>query len=304
MKRPIFLSFIFLLSMGCVSQSQHNNILNKCDSLYSILESERAVICSLNDRITALTDSIIMYSYPADQRYSYIIELVRSEKFDEAYIEIDSLVKVFPKSPEAKLVVDQIAKIEKRKAEIKAEEDRRKALGFKIFKDKSVISSDHSDGKIIRYTFTNFYYDREYYFDRTNDVGTYCIKTADKGHTYLQADLSIYTNLNHAFTPIVYACKIVDGKLYNISNFECHYESYETYGAYLGNYPEISHDFSKVNTVNYSLGAHISNEDTHHPIIVVTGKNGTTLNDVNGLTVDDVFNKCEVIRILNRNKLK
>lgn len=303
MNKSLLLSIVALLSIGCVPKSQHDELLNKCDSLCCVIESERAVIRSLEDRIASLKDSVIMYSYPADQRYQYIVELVKLEKFDEACVEIDNLKKVFPKSAEANKVAEQITKIEKRRAELKAEEERRKALGFKVFKDKSVVIEKRGDGAQVKYTFSNFFYEREYYFNHIEDIGEYYYRTADKGHTYLQADLSIYTRSNYASPPSVYACKIVDGKLRKISRFACNYESYETYGAYLGNYSETSHDFSKVNTVNYKLGAEVSNEETRQPILVVTGKNGNSV-DVDGMTVEDVYEKCEVIRILNRGQLK
>ena len=302
MKKYFLLSMISLAAIGCVSQSTHDSVLKQCDSLMTVLESEREVIKSLEDRVKSLSDSVVMYSYPANQRYDYIVDLVKGEKFEEAYVEIDNLKKIFPKSSEAQKVAAQITLIEKRKAEIKAEEERRKALGFKVFKDQSVVTAVKKSGDQVKYTFSNFHYDREFTFEYIADIEEYYYRTADKGNTYLQADLSIYTKANYASTPSVYVCKIVDGKLSRIAYFSCEYARFETYGAYLGNYSETSHDFSKVNTVRYKMGAQISIKDSRLPLVVLMGKNDDSVT-VEGMTVEDVNEKCEVIRILNRNRL-
>lgn len=302
MKKFFLLSLISLAAIGCVSQATHDSVLKQCDSLMTILESEREVIKSLEDRVKSLSDSVVMYSYPANQRYDYIVDLVKAEKFDEAYAEIDDLKKLFPRSSEAQMVGTQVALIEKRKAEIKAEEERRKALGFKVFKDQSVVTAVNTSGDQVKYTFSNFHYGREFTFEYIADVDEYYYLTADKGNTYLQADLSIYTKADYASTPSVSVCKIVDGKLSRIARFYCKYARYETYGAYLGNYSETSHDFSKVNTVRYKIGAEISVEESRLPLVVLMGKNDELVS-LDGMTVEDVNEKCEVIRILNRNSL-
>ena len=302
MKKYIYITLVACVAISCVSQSTHDSVLKKCDSLMVVLESEREVIKSLEHRVSSLSDSVVMYSYPANQRYDYIVDLVKNEKFDEAYTEIDNLKKIFPKSSEAQKIDAQILIIEKRKAEIKAEEERRKALGFKVFKDQSVVNTGKDNGDQVRYTFSNFHYNREFTFEYIADIEEYYYRTADKGNTYLQADLSIYTKANYAYTPSVYVCKIVDGKLSRVGYFSCEYARFETYGAYLGNYSETSHDFSKVNTVRYKMGAQISNEESRLPLVVLMGKNNESVT-VEGMTVEDVNEKCVVIRILNRNKL-
>lgn len=63
MKKLMLLSIVALLSIGCVPKSQHDELLNKCDSLCCVIESERAVIRSLEERVASLTDSVIMFSY-------------------------------------------------------------------------------------------------------------------------------------------------------------------------------------------------------------------------------------------------
>ena len=73
------------------------------------------------------------------------------------------------------------------------------------------------------------------------------------------------------------------------------------YGAYIGNYSETSHDFSKVNTVRWKIAAEVSNEDSKLPLVILTGKDGGYTDST--LSLDEVHNKCQVIKILNRNKI-
>ena len=62
------------------------------------------------------------------------------------------------------------------------------------------------------------------------------------------------------------------------------------------------HDFSKVNTVKYKIACEINLEDSKQPIIIVMGKNDK-IENLEGLDINEVEQKCEVIKIINRAKL-
>lgn len=289
------MTFVIIVLNSCVSRSEHNYALSKCDSLQVALEQKNQTIERLNDSISKL-------SYPADQRLNHILELIKVDSLDLATSEIESLKTIFPHSKEAKSVYAQTEIIEKRKDAIKKEQERVKALGFKVFKDKSSIWVKESNGDEVKYTFSNFHFGRQFTFNYINDIDEYYYRTADKGNTYILADMSVYTKADYAFTPSVYACSIVDGKLSQIGYFAYEYESYDTYGAYLGNYADTKHDFSKVNTVRYNIAAEISQDEVVRPIVILMIKDDN-LNSVNGLTLSEVIEKCDVIKILNRSKL-
>lgn len=292
---------MFILN-GCVLRSKHNDILSKCDSLQVVLKQEKEKQLELYNTIQCLNDSINKLSFPADQRLYHIQNLIEADSLDLAALEIENLKITFPHSKEAKLVYEQTELIKKRKAAIKKEQERIKALGFKVLMDKSSVFVKQSDGDEVKYTFSNFHFGRQFIFNYINDIGEYYYRTADKGNTYILADMSIYTQADNAFTPNVYACVIVDGKLSPIGSFVSEYESYDTYGAYLGNYADTKHDFSKVNTVRYKIAAQISQNDVGRPIVILMIKS-KNLSSVDGLTVSEVSEKCEVIKILNRNKI-
>lgn len=171
-------------------------------------------------------------------------------------------------------------------------------MGFKVIKDNLTIWTTDE----CRCSFGNFHYGRKFVFNYVEDINEYYYRTADKDHIYILADMSIYTKSNYASTPLVLACEIVDGKLSRIGHFVCEYKSYDTYGEYLGTYADTSHDFSKVSTVKYNIAAEISKEKIKHPIVILMFKNNK-YDSVEGLTVSDVTEKCDVIKILNRNML-
>ena len=308
--QAVMLSTLTLLVFNsCVSRSDYDKVLHesdslqtKCDSLHAVLENEREIVAVLNKTIVCLSDSVNKLQYPADQRLGNIINLIRKDSLDLATIEIENLKVLFPYSKEVKNIHLQTEAINKRREAIKKEQERIKALGFKVLKDKSIVWEKKSNGDEIKYTFSNFHFGRQFTFNYINDISEYYYRTANKGNTYILADMSIYTKSDYAYTPSVYACAIVDGKLSQIGYFTSEYESYDTYGEYLGNYADTSHDFSKVNTVKYNIAAQISQDEAKSPIVILMKKDNE-LKSVDGLTVSEVSEKCEVIRILNRTKL-
>jgi hypothetical protein len=113
--------------------------------------------------------------------------------------------------------------------------------------------------------------------------------------------MSMTTKESYASTPNIAVYKIVDGGLKRIASFSEEYASWATYGAYIGNYSETSHDFSKVNTVKWKIAAQISNDESKMPLVILTNKDGSYPDSA--LSIDEVREKCEVIKVLNRNKI-
>lgn len=296
--------FVFLLLAITFSCCTNKSTQNEIKKLSAINDSLIKRVDILNKRIIELSDSLSILSFPSDQRYLEILKLIQEDNLDVALEKIDELKKIFPHSSEANKVSNQISIIEKKKAAKKAEEERRKALGFKVFKDNMNITVNEKNGDILKCIFSGFGFGKTFTFDYIDDVDEYYYKTADKTNTYILANLSLSTKANYASPPSLYACSIVDGKLKRIAYFTHEYANWASYGAYIGNYSETSHDFSKVSTVRYKLAAEISLEESKHPIIIVMFKNDDS-NDktIDGLNVEEVNEYCEVIKIINRNKI-
>lgn len=272
---------------------------NKTDVTAKIAEVEskyQDTIKILRHQLSEANEKIGILSYPADQRLAHIGELFNSGDYDGVKKETAELKRVFPNAKENDGCNEYLKKIEAIEAAKKAEEDRIKALGYKAFKDKPTVKFGN-----VTYSFSGFTYGRTFTFEYVLDVDEYSYEVADKNCTYILASLSISTKENHASPPRVYACEIVDGKLKEIDDFRIEYATYDTYGASIGNYSETSHDFSKVSSVKYKMAAQIPQSYTSKPIVIIAKK---TYGYLSGeISIDEVRENYEVIKILNRNRL-
>ena len=272
---------------------------NKRDVVSQITEVERKyqdTIKILKQELTEANAKIEILSYPADQRLVHIGELFKSEDYTGVRKEAAELKRVFPNAKENDDCNEYLKKIEAIEAAKKAEEERIKALGFKAFKDNPTVKFDN-----VTYSFSGFTYGRTFIFEYVLDVDEYSYEVADKNCTYILASLAISTKENYASNPRVYACEIVDGKLKEIDDFRIEYASYNSYGASIGNYSETSHDFSKVSSVKYKMAAQIPQSYTSKPIVIIVRKTSGYLSGE--ISIDEVRENYEVIKVLNRNRL-
>lgn len=285
---------LFIVACG-VSHEDYSKVVESNKLLQQECESLKEIVLTKENEIRNLKDSLVIYSYPADQRLFKIKELVTSDELEKAEVEISNLKLYFPNSKEAKQSNELVVKISKRKAEIEAEKERIKAMGFKLLKDNMVIKNDDGTAR-----FSGFSFGNTFVFDEVLDVDEYHYRTADKDNVYILVSMSFSSNKKYVSTPSLAAYLIKDGKLERLRYFVQEYATYRTYGAYIGNYSEDSHDFSKVSTVRYKLAAEISKEDSKKPIIVMVQE---SKNDEMELTPEYVMENCKVIKVLNRNKL-
>lgn len=293
------LTIILLLGaiISCFSSSCTQS--NKTDVNAQFVEIEKKYqdsIKVLKQELKESNDKIEILSFPADQRLIRIGELFNSGDYDGVKKEVTELKRVFPNAKENEASNEFLRKIEVIEAAKKAEEERIKALGYKAFKDNLIVKSDN-----LTYSFSGFTYGRTFTFEYVYDVDEYSYEVADKNCTYILASLAISTKENYASTPNVYACEIVNGKLKEIDDFRIEYASYNTYGASIGNYSETSHDFSKVSSVKYKMAAQIPQSYTSKPIVIIVRKKSGYLSGE--ISIDEVRENYEVIKILNRNKL-
>lgn len=272
---------------------------NQTDVAAQVAEVEKKYQDSielLQHQLDEANGKIEILSFPADQRLAHISELFNSGDYDGVRREAEELKCVFPNAKENNDCNEYLKKIEAIEAAKKAEEERIKALGYKAFSATPTVKFNN-----VTYSFSGFTYGRTFTFEYVYDVDEYSYEVADKNSTYILASLSISTKENSAPNPRVYACEIVDGRLKEIDDFRIEYASYNTYGASIGNYSETSHDFSKVNSVKYKMAAQIPQSYTSKPIVIIVRK---TVGYLSGeISIDEVRENYEVIKILNRNRL-
>ena len=293
MKKLIYIVAIVLVGCG-VPHKDYERIVIERDSIKNELSM-------LVQRVHTLQDSIVLLSYPANQRYEIAVSLIKQGELDSALVEIHNLQRLFPKSKEATTCETQLKLISQRKEQLKREEERRRAQGFKIFKDNSIVTITDKDGKVRKCSFGGFSYGRTFTFDYCDDVGEYSYRTADKDNTFVLSSMTMSTKEKFAITPSIFMFRIKGDTLKKIGGFQDEYASWISYGAKIGNYSDDTHDFSKVNSVRYKIASEISIEDSKYPLVILVSKDGSWLD--NELTIEEVHQKCIVVKILNRNKI-
>ena len=295
MKKNVFL-LLTITAISCLYILNYNNGQKRIIELQKQNDSLQQVCINAQQRIKLLCDSVYLLSFPADQRYKQALHMVEVGELDAAKKAISDLELIFPNSEESDKCKNLLMVIEKKEAQAKAEKERLKALGYKSFSDNSVIKVGD-----ITYSFSPFSFGKTFTFDYCNDIGEYSYRTADKDKTYILTTVAVSTNKNYANSPIIIACKIVDGTLKRLGYFNSEYASWTSYGAKIGNYRDDSHDFSKVNTVRYKLGNEISIEDSKLPIIIIIPKEEKSFKDE--ADIEYAKENYNIVKIINRNKL-
>ena len=300
-KITLFLATIALticILQSCNQVNNHAEQIARIEKKYqdSIILYQDSII-SLNKQLQKANEQITTLEFPADQRFYIIQGLFNNQEYDSVKQKITELKAIFPNAKEIKECDVILSKIEKIEIAKKAEEERLKALGFKVFKDTPKVTLDD-----VTYTYSGFNYGRTFTFEYIYDVDEYSYTVANKDCTYILASLTISTKKHYAYPQFVGVYEIIDGKLKNISTFRTEYASYNTYGASIGNYSETSHDFSKVSSVKYKMAAEIPLSYTNKPLLILTKKTNSTTSNL--LTIEEVKENYEVIKILNRNNLK
>ena len=284
MKYAFFILIIPITLFSCINQE------NKSKLASTLIENKQ-----LRIENKKLKDEIAALKFPASGRLEEIKTLIINEKYNEATTKIKALKELFPLSNETRLVNQQELIIANRIKEKKKEQERLIALGFKYF-------SDNTSGKIdnIHYTFSNFSFGRTFTSDYCPDVNEYSYSTSDKDNVYLLASLSLFSKDKNALFPWISLFILKDGKLKNVSNVMHEFATWTSYGAKIGNYDDDTHDFYKVNTIKYKIAAEITKEESKQVLFLIINKTEETIDN---LTVEDVKNKCIVVKIMNKNKI-
>jgi len=287
----ILLLVTALIIISCSNESPKN--YSELERKYNLLSAENE---SLKSKLNVMADSISLLKFSASDRLYQIKTLFSENELEKAKKQIAELKKIFPLSKEVQETDKLEVAIAKKEEEQRKEEERIKALGYKVFKD-------NTSGTVgnVSFVLSGFTFGTQYTFDYCNDVGEYSYRTADKDNRYLLASLSLSTKEKYASVPDFYLYKIEGGNLHKVGFFSDEYASWTSYGAKIGNYSDDSHDFSKVNTVKYKLACEISTELTKQPLIMLVKKDGTNVKDK--LTIDEVKTDYLVTMIVNRNKL-
>lgn len=249
---------VFSVITSC-SQSGPSSSDQKVDSLNTIVASQKA-------EIRALTDTIEMLKFPADQRLAKAIENIGYGNLDEAEKLLNQIKQLFPNSKESENCDAQLQVIADKRQAIIAEQERIKALGFKAL--SPVLNTTIND---VKAAFSGFSVGKEFVHDTYYTYGSsrWYYHTADKGNNYITCTMSITTDNSDPDIPNLALYSIEGDKLNLIDSFTIQFARWDDYGTYLGNEPDLHNDFAKVNTVTFKLGCEASKDVFAKPYMVV-----------------------------------
>ena len=266
MKKMLFTVFGVILLMSCNSDKTYiSQLQQQIDSLSNVVANKESMIKQQHD-------TIVLLKYPADQRLAKIKALISEENFSEAKSEIASLQTVFPNSSEAAMCPALAQSINTKQAEIEAEKERIRALGFKALKTSSNVSIDYNTVLISKISI-----DKQFVHDvyRTYSGSSWYYNTADRGNKFITAEMSVTSTSKDPNIPTLAIYSIKGDKLNFEGTFRIEMARWDDYGTYLGNEHDNNNDFSKVSTVKFKLGCELSESIFSKPYMVVLKKTNT-----------------------------
>ncbi len=258
----ITLSIIFIIS-SCGENTQNNTSEFKAD-----IDS----VAILKQHVAELQKEIELLKYPANQRLASIKEDISNDNLDKALSSISNLENLFPDSPEAKLCPDLRSQISNKKEELRKEQERLEALGFKALSVKNTITIGYNTISL-----SNISVGNKFVFDAYEDRWFY--RDADRGNRYVTMAMAVKSSSKNPELP-QFAVYTIAGKTMSLeSTFKTEYARWSDYGSYLGNYHDSKNDFAKVSTVYFKLGCEVSENVVKGPYaIVVKNENVLTEN--------------------------
>ncbi|MBM6993833.1 MAG: hypothetical protein I3J02_11335 [Prevotella sp.] len=254
----IILVALALLTSCGIDQKKYDAEVARVDSLQKVLAQN-------NTLIKAQGDSIKILRFPADQRLAKVQSLVGDGKLEEALKEITELKKYFPISNESKACDGLVATINQKKEEIRKEQERIKALGFKAITPSTAFKIDYNTITIIGLAIGKIYT-----FDYRSDEWSY--RDADRGKKYVTATMLVKSTNLEPKLPQLAVYKISGDKMIYVESFNTEFAHWEDYATYLGNYHDSKNDFSKVSTVKFKIGVEVSESVVSRPFAVICKK--------------------------------
>lgn len=101
---------------------------------------------------------------------------------------------------------------------------------------------------------------KKWVFDSNNY--DYHYKEADKGSVFLVTNFTVTSKNKNPELPIPVVAKLNnDGKVVIVGISDIEFPSWTDYGSYLGNYHDSKNDFAKRNSIKFTAGVQVSEED-------------------------------------------
>ena len=188
--------------------------------------------------------------------YALAVEFEENKKYSTSKNKLEELLKAYPTSGEAKLAKAKISElnkvIEQEELANRAEEKRRRD-GWKKLKVSRNGKIDAIGFKIIS-TKKN----RKWVCDRyPGEIQYY---ESHKKSLYSIVDIMFSSDDGNPLLPAAYLLRVDGEVLRNVGAYDLKFFGWESYATYLGNYHDSRNDFSKRNTVKFTMGRQIDKD--------------------------------------------
>lgn len=242
MRLKITLLLLLLILVSCAN-TETKDELDKLKSELTIVKKELAN-CS--------SDLISIKNTP-QQRVIRAKKYLVENNLAKAKIEFQGIVLNFKGTKDADLANKEIIKIDKTVAKLKTEQERKKALGYKILKQNT--RPKFGD---LSLTFEKIWKGKRWSFD---DYGNqYFLRDAKRGNKHILARVSITSDNNNPKLPPVSVYKMIDGELKLLGTLNYEFRRWKDYGSYLGNYADYGNNFAHSKTIPFNLGLELSED--------------------------------------------
>lgn len=184
----------------------------------------------------------------------------------DAELEFLTILEFYPKSKEAKFARQWVNKLEKGRQKEQKEWERKKRLGFMIFKEKTKVKQ-----ATVRLDFKKINLSKAWVFDRFADK---CFRIPAKRESLMvTATVEATVSILNPKLPPIYVFNIQDGKLQMLRKLEYRFYRWTDWDHYRGKYHDWDNDFSYTSTITFSVGTEIPKEAFRHsPVFLMVGK--------------------------------
>lgn len=278
------------------------------DKLKSELEKTKNELSNCSAELTEIKNT-------PEQRLIRAQKLFSENDLNGAKGEYQGIVDNYKGTDDATNASKEIAKIDQIIEQKRIEEERKKALGYKILKPTTIVKYGDLSCK-----FEKIWTGKRWSFD---DYGhEYRLRDAERGNKHVLVRVSITSKSKNPSLPPVLVYQMNNGELQLLGTLGYEFRRWKDYGAYLGNYADYGNDFAHSQTIPFNLGLQLSNENLDSkPIFVVMKKSGCFIrqhedygnpeikysegscNPKRVLKVDDFDDDYVLLKIFNQSKL-
>ncbi len=238
----LVLTFGIFTFLGC-SDGETKKQLSELKTELEQTKSE------LNNCATELTE----IKNTTENRFIRAQKLLAENNLQGAKIEFQGIVDNFKGTNDAAKASNEIAKIDKTVKQEKIEEERKKALGFKILNPVSAVNFGE-----LTLRFEKIWTGKRWSFD---DYGSeYRLRDAQRGSKHILVRVSISSETKNPSLPPILAYQMNNGELELIGTLGYEFRRWEDYGTYLGNNADYGNDFAHSKTIPFNLGLQVSDD--------------------------------------------